>query len=162
MTERERDRDVTACTDSFRSLARKVRARSVRANEVDQTGPQEAQSAPRHYRGVAAYMNTKNAGPGCRAGPVPGPGPLVVGNEGHHGRRRRAAPFGPDESRLRPLPASTAREREREREREKESARLHGSCAAVITSVWIAFTYCNIECANDMCTINLYHVSSSC
>lgn len=33
---------------------------SVRANEVDQTPGQEAWSIP-HYRGVAAYMNTKNA-----------------------------------------------------------------------------------------------------
>jgi hypothetical protein len=68
-------------------------------------------------------MNTKNVGPGYRAGPVPGPGPLVVGNEGHHGRRR-AAPFGPDESRLRRVfPASRAREREREREKECQVAR---------------------------------------
>lgn len=34
-------------------------SRSVRANEVDQTPGQEAWST-RHYRGVAAYMNTKN------------------------------------------------------------------------------------------------------
>lgn len=54
---------------------------SLRANEVDQTPGQEAWSIP-HYRGVAAYMNTKNAALERVHEASGGLRSLCVGNEG--------------------------------------------------------------------------------